>query len=204
MDEDCLKLTTYFGERDRAGGGFVADALLDLYARAELRTSVLQRGIEGFGAKQRLQTARLLSLSEDLPIVSVAVDARARIEAVLPDVQELAAADPSGLPQRQKLMVYTSEQAHVKGRPLYAELVRRLRAAHAAGATSLRGVWGYHGDHAPHGDRLRSLRRHVPVLTVVVDEPARIRRWFAVVVDEPARIRRWFAVVDELTTATGS
>ena len=34
--------------------------------------------------------------------------------------------------------------------------------ADAAGATCLRGVWGFHGDHAPHGDRLLQVRRHVP------------------------------------------
>jgi len=45
--EDCLKLTTYFGERDRTEGAFLADALLDLYARHELATSVLLRGAEG-------------------------------------------------------------------------------------------------------------------------------------------------------------
>ncbi|TML97144.1 MAG: DUF190 domain-containing protein, partial [Actinobacteria bacterium] len=31
MNDDCLKLTTYFGERDRAGDRFLADALLDVY-----------------------------------------------------------------------------------------------------------------------------------------------------------------------------
>ena len=33
LNEDCLKLTIYFGERDRAGGSFLADALLDLFGR---------------------------------------------------------------------------------------------------------------------------------------------------------------------------
>jgi PII-like signaling protein len=71
----------------------------------------------------------------------------------------------------------------------WAVLARRLLQAGAAGATALRGVWGYHGDHAPHGDRLLALRRRVPVLTVVVDTPA--------------RIRRWFGIVDELTDESG-
>jgi PII-like signaling protein len=71
----------------------------------------------------------------------------------------------------------------------YLELIRRLRQAGAAGATSLRGVWGYHGDHPPHGDSLWQLRRRVPVLTVIVDTPA--------------NIERWFAIVDELTDETG-
>jgi PII-like signaling protein len=62
-----------------------------------------------------------------------------------------------------------------------------LRAAGAGGATSLRGVWGFHGDHEPHGDRLLSLRRHVPVSTLIVDEPAAARRWFEIVAEVTAR-----------------
>ena len=76
MNQDCLKLTTYFGERDRHNGRFLADELLELYARHEFQTSILLRGIEGFGIKHRLQTQRLLTLSEDLPLVAIAVDSR--------------------------------------------------------------------------------------------------------------------------------
>ena len=47
MNDDCLKLTIYFGERDRAGGGFLADALIDVYARHELQTSLVLRGHRG-------------------------------------------------------------------------------------------------------------------------------------------------------------
>ena len=39
MNEDCLKLTTYFGERDRTDERFVADALLDLYGRTGSRSA---------------------------------------------------------------------------------------------------------------------------------------------------------------------
>ena len=39
MNEDCLKLTVYFGERKRVGKRFVADALLDLYGRHEIATN---------------------------------------------------------------------------------------------------------------------------------------------------------------------
>ena len=77
------KLTTYFGERQRSGGAFVADALLELYGRHEIAASILLRGTEGFGLKHHLRTDRSLSLSEDLPLVAVAVDTRPRIEAVL-------------------------------------------------------------------------------------------------------------------------
>jgi PII-like signaling protein len=107
----------------------------------------------------------------------------------LAEPERLPASDPEGLGVWQKLMVYAGEEATHGGHPLYVQLARRLLEAGAAGATALRRSWGCHGDHAPHGDRLLALRRRVPVVTVVVDEPA--------------RIRRWFAIVDELTDETG-
>jgi PII-like signaling protein len=107
----------------------------------------------------------------------------------LGEPRHLPDADESGLPVWQKLMVYTGEHAQANRRPLYVELIRRLREAGAGGATSLRGIWGYHGDHEPHGDRLLSLQRRVPVLVVIVDTPG--------------SIRRWFEIVDEVTDETG-
>jgi PII-like signaling protein len=89
--------------------------------------------------------------------------------------------DPSGLELWQKLTIYSSEHAQVDGQPQHLALLQALRRGGARGATVLRGVWGFHGDHAPHGDRLLQLRRHVPVVTVVIDRPEGIRRAFALV-----------------------
>ncbi len=329
MNDDCLKLATYFGERDRAHGRLLSDAFVDVYARHELHTSLVLRGVEGFGAKQHLRSDRLLTLSEDLPLVSVAVDSRTRIEAALSELSrlrfdglitlerarmlsasdvtpgarhdwheetkltiyvgrhertngrplwyaivallhrhsvagatvllgidgtaagkrrrarffarnthvpvmvvavgngrtigellpelgsmlaqptitvervrvckrdgellarphELRGTDASGLGIWQQLTVYVGEQSRAGAHPIYHQLVRALREAGAAGVTVLRGIWGYHGSHAPHGDSFWQLRRHVPVL--------------AVVVDTPERIGSWFDVVDELTQSTG-
>jgi PII-like signaling protein len=295
---DAAKLTIYFGERARAGGGFLADALVAISARHRLATSLVLRGVEGYGVRHQLRTDRLLSLSEDLPMVAVAVDARARIEAALADVRALprfdglitleraqlltagASATPSGhgkltvylgrrervasraahvavvdllhrrgiagatvllgvdgtrhgerrrarlvarnaevplmviavgdpdriagvvdevmasvaqplvtlervriggLPEAeaggawQKVMVYSSDRE--RHRALLAELQR----AGAPGATTLRGIWGYRGDRAPHGDRLLQLRRDVPLVTTLLDRPAAMARWFTVV-----------------------
>ena len=329
MNQEGVKLTTYFGERRRAGRLFLADRLMDVYAEHELHTSLVMRGGEGFGAKHGHRTDRLLTLSEDLPLVGVAVDTPPRIDAALaalrrlpfrglatlerarmlsgrigavdlPELEHeatkltvyvgrreradgrpaylavvdllhdagvagatvllgvdgtahgvrhraaffgrnagvplmivavgegdriagvlarlgallarplltlervrvckrdgvrlaepsaLPGTDPSGLGVWQKLMVYAGEQSRHAGHPLHPQLVRALRATNADGATSIRGIWGYHGDHAPHGDTFWQLRRRVPVVTVVIDTPQ--------------RIRRWFAIVDELTDETG-
>ena len=58
MNEDSLKLTAYFAERDRSGGQFLGDALLGICERHGLATSILLRGAEGFGRHQVLQTDR--------------------------------------------------------------------------------------------------------------------------------------------------
>jgi PII-like signaling protein len=94
-----------------------------------------------------------------------------------------------GLPLRQKLMVYTSEATRHQGQPIHRAIVRQLRSAGVSGATTQRGIWGFHGDHAPHGDRLLQLGRHVPAVTIVVDTPD--------------RIRAAFSVIDELTSERG-
>jgi len=332
VSEQALKLTAFFGERARVRGNLLADELLDALARHGVRASILLRGVQGFGAKHRLSTDRLLTLSEDLPLVSVAIDAPERIEEVASELRALGhqgllalerarlstvaeecesseiararptpRADSPGAPDRadvkltiylgrhqrvggspaflavckalsergaagatvllgvdgtlhgerrrgrffgrnrgvplmvssvgdpqpidaalrellevlpeqlltiervlvckrdgellrhprehaperacslQKLTIVTSEAARHENRPVYLELIARLRRAGAAGATSLRGIWGFHGDHAPHGDRLLSIRRHVPVLTIAIDSPERIAELFPLV-----------------------
>jgi PII-like signaling protein len=334
--ENCLKLTSYFGERQRTEGRFTADALLDLYGQRRIATSILLRGTEGFGASHRPRTDRSLSLSEDLPLIAVAVDTRSRIEEVLDPTTELIrtglvtlerarlltsatlagaderedlhaelpetaneavheatkltiylgrqervdrvpafvavcdllhrrglagatallgvdgtahgareraaffgrnaatpmmviavgsgrriarvlpelggllrrplltlervrickrdgeplcrpsvlpAADETGRPLWHKLMVYTSEAALHDGQPIHRAIIRRLRAAGISGATTQRGSWGFHGDHAPHGDRLLQLGRHVPTVSVVIDAPERIEAAFDIIDD---------------------
>jgi PII-like signaling protein len=86
-------------------------------------------------------------------------------------------------------MIHTSESSRHDGHPVHRQIVQRLRRANVAGATSVRGVWGFHGAHAPHGDRLLQIRRRVPVVTTVVDRPERI---------EDA-----FSIIDELTSERG-
>ncbi len=329
MSDDCLKLTAYFGERDRTEDRLLADALLDLFGAHRLQASVLLRGAEGFGRLHHPHTDRLLSLSEDLPVVAIAVDQRERIESllelvlpierrglvtlerarlvsgeigsielpdrlgeatkltvfvgrqervgrlpayaaicdllyrrgiagatallgvdgtsrgrrtrakffgrnaevpmviiavgsgpaiagVLPELGGLLPeplltlervrvckrdgellARPHGLPGAdehgfrlwQKLMVYTSASATHAGRPLSLEIIRRLRGSDAAGATSLRGIWGFHDSRPPHGDKFFSLARQVPMVTITVDTPE--------------RTVRAFAVIDELTAEHG-
>jgi PII-like signaling protein len=79
-------------------------------------------------------------------------------------------------------MVYTSEATLHHGVPIHRAIVGKLFDSRAAsGATVLRGIWGYHGDHKPHGDKLIQLARQVPVVTIVVDSPERIAASFDII-----------------------
>jgi PII-like signaling protein len=99
----------------------------------------------------------------------------------LADLGPVPEADGSGLSFWQKLTVYTGEHARHGRHPLSIELIHRLRLEGAAGATAVRGIWGFSSDHPPHGDRLRSIRRRVPVVVSVVDRPEAAQRWWRVI-----------------------
>ncbi len=73
------------------------------------------------------------------------------------------------------------EAARHNGEPIHRTIVRQLRSASINGATTERGVWGFHGDHAPHGDRFLPAGRHVPAVTIVIDMPKRISAAFDIV-----------------------
>ncbi len=96
--------------------------------------------------------------------------------------QKLPTTDDQGRTLWQKLMVYTAEATWHDALPIHRALVHRLiRSGTARGATLLRGMWGFHGDHKPHGDRLFQVARRVPVMTIIVDTPESIARSFDIV-----------------------
>jgi PII-like signaling protein len=84
------RLTVFVGEYDRYQHRPLGDAILDRAREAGLAGGTLIRGIEGFGRSRRLKTARLLSSSDDLPVLVEIVDRADRIEAFLPTIAEMA------------------------------------------------------------------------------------------------------------------
>ncbi|MGE0220076.1 DUF190 domain-containing protein [Mycolicibacterium sp.] len=87
-------LTAYFAERERSGGRFLADAMLDLLGDRSIATGVVLRGIASFGPTNIARSDRSLSLSEDPPVVVCAVDTADRVTAV---ADELAALTTRGV-----------------------------------------------------------------------------------------------------------
>jgi PII-like signaling protein len=85
----ALRLTVFVGEDDRWHGKPLYTQIVHSAHAAGLAGATVLRGIEGYGASSRVHTERLLSLSADLPIAVVIVDAEERIRAFLPQLDEL-------------------------------------------------------------------------------------------------------------------
>jgi PII-like signaling protein len=83
------RLTIIVGESDHYRHHSLTTEIVDRARRARLAGCSVFRGTEGFGATGHLHTTRLLSLSEDLPVAIVIVDTPARIEAFLPQLDDL-------------------------------------------------------------------------------------------------------------------
>ncbi|HZZ97670.1 MAG TPA: DUF190 domain-containing protein [Jatrophihabitantaceae bacterium] len=83
------RLTIFIGESDHYRHHSLCSEIIDRARRAELAGCSVFRGTDGFGATGHLHTAHLLSLSEDLPVAIVIIDAPDRIEAFLPQLDEL-------------------------------------------------------------------------------------------------------------------
>jgi len=82
-------LRIFIGESDRWQGAPLYEAIVRR-ARAEgLAGATVLRGLEGFGAHSRLHTAKILRLSNDLPIVVEIVDMPERIREFLPALDEM-------------------------------------------------------------------------------------------------------------------
>ena len=82
-------LRIYVGESDHAGTRLVYEAIVEEAHRRGLAGATVTRGLLGFGAGSLVHTAKILRLSEDLPVVVEIVDRPERIAAFLPHLENL-------------------------------------------------------------------------------------------------------------------
>jgi len=82
-------LRIFLGESDRHGGRPLHEVIVHRAREAGLAGATVLRGLAGFGAHSRIHFARILRLSQDLPLVVEIVDRPERIEAFLPVLDEL-------------------------------------------------------------------------------------------------------------------
>ena len=107
IPEEGALLRIFIGESDKYEGKPLYEWLVAQAREAGLAGATVVRGIQGFGAHSRMHTAKILRLSEDLPIVIEFVDAPEKIEAFLPTVDR---AIDEGLAtiERVKIRLYRS------------------------------------------------------------------------------------------------
>jgi PII-like signaling protein len=85
---DCL-LRIYHGEDDRCDGRPLHEAIVHAARAFGLAGATVLKGSMGYGHASRIHTAKLLRLSEDLPIIVEIVDRWERIDAFLPELDTI-------------------------------------------------------------------------------------------------------------------
>jgi len=84
--EEAELLRIFIGESDKWKGRPLYEAIVLAAREQGLAGATVLKGQMGFGAHSRLHSAKILRLSEDLPIVIELVDKTERIEAFLPQL----------------------------------------------------------------------------------------------------------------------
>lgn len=197
-----VKLTVYLGRQERMGRQPAYEAACAIFHRLGFLSATAFLGVDGTVRGQR-RRARFLSRNVDVPMFVTAIGTPAqaaqaaaelaealdeplltveRVQVCKRDGQVFEPPGPADEHTKfQKLTVITSEDSQFDGIPIHRALVRQLRdSRQVSGTTVLRGLWGFHGRHRPHGDNMFRLGRRVPVATMVVDTPDVIAAVFAI------------------------
>lgn len=109
LPEDGYLLRIFVGERDKKEGVPLFEWLVRRAKKEKLSGATVLRGIESFGEKNQIHTAKILQLSLDLPIIIEIIDTREKIEAFLPIVDE-AIEDGLATLQEVKVRLYRSKK----------------------------------------------------------------------------------------------
>jgi PII-like signaling protein len=102
LPEQAVLLRIFVGEDDRADHHPAYEAIVLKARKAGLAGATVLRGPLGFGHSSHLHTAKILRLSEDLPIVIEIVDTKEKIDAFLPELDKIMG---SGLVTLEKVSV---------------------------------------------------------------------------------------------------
>ena len=102
IPKQAVLLRIFIGEDDKAGTSPLYEAIVLKAREMHLAGATVLRGPMGFGASSRLHTAKILRLSEDLPLVIEIVDSEDKIDAFLPVLDGIM---PSGLITLEKVRV---------------------------------------------------------------------------------------------------
>jgi PII-like signaling protein len=102
IPKEAVLLRIFIGEDDRADGQPLYEAIVLKARELHLAGATVLRGPMGFGRSSRLHTAKILRLSQDLPVVVEIVDAEDRIRTLLDAIEPVIG---SGLVTLEKVKV---------------------------------------------------------------------------------------------------
>ena len=88
-NSEAKLLRIFVGESDRINGKPVYETLVLKAREAGLAGATVIKGIMGFGANSKIHTLKLLTLSEDLPLVIEIVDTLEKIESFIPTINDI-------------------------------------------------------------------------------------------------------------------
>lgn len=110
LPSEAERLRIYIGESDKFEGRPLYEVIVEQARRSGLAGATTLRGTLGFGANSRIHSAKILRLSEDLPMVVEIVDEAAKIAAFLPELDSMIG---EGLVTREKVNVilYRNEKS---------------------------------------------------------------------------------------------
>jgi uncharacterized protein len=89
LPSEAQLLRIFIGEADRFDGKPLYEAIVLLARKKGMAGATVIRGVMGFGADSRMHTAKILRLSEDLPIIVEIVDKPERIQDILPEIDKM-------------------------------------------------------------------------------------------------------------------
>lgn len=101
-------MRVHIGERDKYHGKPMYEAIVELLRQRHYAGATVSRAIMGFGANSRLHTESIEVLSLDLPIVVECVESEEKIQAILPELDEMLGGGLITL-ERARVIMYRAE-----------------------------------------------------------------------------------------------
>ena len=88
VSEDAVLLRIFIGESDKVKGLPLYEAIVKEARRLDMAGATVVKGRLGFGADSRMHSAKLLTISEDLPVIIEIVDREEKIAELMPFIDE--------------------------------------------------------------------------------------------------------------------
>lgn len=198
------KVTVYVGDGVHHHGEPLYLAVLNYLFYHGVSGATVTKGVAGFGPDHHMHTARILELSESLPVKIEFVENSETLDKLLPKLLQMVdeglveiqdttilKAATTGVPapvlphetlqgKATLMRIYVGEDDKWRGKNLYDAIVESLRANDIAGVTVYRGISGYGAHRRFHKEKRLSLSSDLPVMLSVVDEESKIRAYLPI------------------------